>query len=75
MNHCVSLSLTNRKTSVHLHAFNSSRTALRTFTSRGDQLVICGQYVTHAGVSVDNIPFVAHLRVGAFSGLGSQPWN
>jgi hypothetical protein len=40
MNH-VSLSLTNRKYSVHLHALYSPRTALR--TTRRDQLVICGQ--------------------------------
>jgi hypothetical protein len=46
MNHYVSLSLTNRKSSVHLHALYSPRTALRTFTSRWDKLVICGQYFT-----------------------------
>jgi hypothetical protein len=34
MNHYVSLSLTNRKSSVHLHALNSPRTAL----TRRDQL-------------------------------------
>jgi hypothetical protein len=45
MNHYVSLSLTNRKSSVHLHALYSPHTALRTFTPRRDQLVICGQYV------------------------------
>jgi hypothetical protein len=44
MNHYVSLSLTKRKSSVHLHALYSPRTALRTFTPRRDQLVICGQY-------------------------------
>jgi hypothetical protein len=38
------LSLTNRKSSVHLHALYSPRTALRTFTPRRDQLVMCGQY-------------------------------
>jgi hypothetical protein len=43
MNHYVSLSLTNRKSSVHLHSLYSPRTALRTFTLRRDQLVICGQ--------------------------------
>jgi hypothetical protein len=43
MNHYVSLSLTNRKYSVHLHALYT-RTALRTFTLRRDQLLICGQY-------------------------------
>jgi hypothetical protein len=42
--HYVSLSLTNRKSSVHLRALYSPRTALRTFTLCGDQLVICGQY-------------------------------
>jgi hypothetical protein len=41
----LSLSLTNRKSSVHLHALYSPRTALWTFTPRRDQLVICGQYV------------------------------
>jgi hypothetical protein len=44
MNHYVSLSLNNRKSSVHLNALYSPRTALRTFTPRRDQLVICGQY-------------------------------
>jgi hypothetical protein len=44
MNRYVSLPLTNRKSSVHLHAMYSPRTALRTFTPRRDQLVICGQY-------------------------------
>jgi hypothetical protein len=42
MNHCVSLSLTNRKSSVHLHALYSPHTALRTLSPRRDQLVICG---------------------------------
>jgi hypothetical protein len=42
VNHYVSLSLTSRKCSVHLHALYSRRTALRTFTPRRDQLVICG---------------------------------
>jgi hypothetical protein len=37
--------LTNRKSSVHLHALYSSRTELRTFTPRRDQLVVCGQYI------------------------------
>jgi hypothetical protein len=42
MNH-VSLSLTNRECSVHLHALYSPlHSALRTFTSLRDQLVICG---------------------------------
>jgi hypothetical protein len=44
MNQYVFLSLTNRKSSVHLHALYSLRTALRTFTHRRVQLVICGQY-------------------------------
>jgi hypothetical protein len=44
MNHCVSVSLTNRKSSVHLYALYSPRTALRTFTPRRVQLVNCGQY-------------------------------
>jgi hypothetical protein len=44
MNNYVSLSLTNSKSSVHLHALYSPRIALRTFTPRRDQLVICGQY-------------------------------
>jgi hypothetical protein len=45
MNHYASLSLTSRKSSVHLHALYSPRTVLRTFTPRRDQLVICGQYI------------------------------
>jgi hypothetical protein len=45
MNHYISLSLTNRKTSFHLHALYSPRTALRTFTPRTDQLVICRHYL------------------------------
>jgi hypothetical protein len=40
----VCLTLTNRKSSVHLHALYSPRTALRTFTPRRHQLAICGQY-------------------------------
>jgi hypothetical protein len=47
MNHYVFLSLTNIKSSVHLHALchpPPPRSALRTFTPRRDQLVICGQY-------------------------------
>jgi hypothetical protein len=44
INHYVSLSLTNRKSSVHLHALYSPRTALGAFTPRRDQLMICGQY-------------------------------
>jgi hypothetical protein len=46
MNHYIFLSLTNKKSSVHLHALYSPRTALRTFTTRRDQFMICGQYVT-----------------------------
>jgi hypothetical protein len=45
MNHYVALSLTSRKSSVHLHALYSPRTALRTFTPRRDQLVIWGRYL------------------------------
>jgi hypothetical protein len=44
MNHYVSLSLTNRKSSDHLHALYFPRTVLRTFTPRRDQLVTCGRY-------------------------------
>jgi hypothetical protein len=47
MSHYVSLSLTNKKSSVHLYALYSPRTALRTFTPRRDQLVICGQQVNN----------------------------
>jgi hypothetical protein len=43
MNHYVSLSVTNRNSVVHLHALYSPHTALRTFTPRTDQLVICEQ--------------------------------
>jgi hypothetical protein len=45
MNHCVSLSLTNRKSSIRLHALYSPRTALRTLTPRRDQLVISGHHL------------------------------
>jgi hypothetical protein len=41
VNHYVFLSLTNRKSSVHLHALYPRCTALTTFTPRRDQLVIC----------------------------------
>jgi hypothetical protein len=56
MNHYVYLSLTNRKSSVHMHARYSPRTALRTFTPRRDQLVICGQYLCRyqgSGIKVE----------------------
>jgi hypothetical protein len=43
MNHYISLSLTNSKSSVHLYALFSPCNALRTFTPRRDQLVVCGQ--------------------------------
>jgi hypothetical protein len=45
MKHYVSLSLTNRKSSVHLRGLYSPQTAVRTFTPRRDQLMICGQYL------------------------------
>jgi hypothetical protein len=51
MNHYVSLSLNNRKSSVHLHALYSPRTALGRFTPGRDQLVICGRYVTEVELS------------------------
>jgi hypothetical protein len=44
INYYVPLSLTNRKSSVLLHALYAPRTALRTFIHCRDQLVICGQY-------------------------------
>jgi hypothetical protein len=44
LNYYVSLSLTNRKSSVKAHDLYSTRTALRTFTPPRDQLVLCGQY-------------------------------
>jgi hypothetical protein len=47
MNHYVPLSLTNRKSSVHLNTLYSHRTAQRTFIPRRDHLVICGQYLLH----------------------------
>jgi hypothetical protein len=46
MNHYVFLSLTNKKSSVHLHASYSPRIALGSFTPRSYQLVKCGQYST-----------------------------
>jgi hypothetical protein len=45
MNHYVILALTNRKSSVHLHALYSPRTALRMFTPRRDHLMVCLLYV------------------------------
>jgi hypothetical protein len=47
MNRYVSLSLINRKSSVHLYALNYPRTVLRTFTLRWDQPSIYGQYTIH----------------------------
>jgi hypothetical protein len=44
MNHYVTLALTNRKSSVHLHALYSPRTALRMFTPRRDHLLFCLLY-------------------------------
>jgi hypothetical protein len=45
MNHYVTLALTNRKSSVHLHALYSPRTALRMFTPRRDHLMVCLLYM------------------------------
>jgi hypothetical protein len=45
MNHYVILALTNRKSSVHLHALYSPRTALKVFTPRRDHLMVCLLYV------------------------------
>jgi hypothetical protein len=59
MNH-VSLSLTNRKFSVHLHSLNYLCTALRTFTPRRDQLVICGQCHEPGHFHIEN--FQCHLN-------------
>jgi hypothetical protein len=50
MNQYVSLSLTSRKSSFHLHALYSPRAAVRTFTPRRDLLVICGQYLSDSFV-------------------------
>jgi hypothetical protein len=44
INHYISLSLINRKSSVHLHALYSPRIALRTLTPQRDHLVMYGQY-------------------------------
>jgi hypothetical protein len=44
MNHYVTLALTNRKSSVHLHALYSPLTALRMFTPRTDHLMVCVLY-------------------------------
>jgi hypothetical protein len=44
MNHYVTLALTNMKSSVHLHALYSPRTALRIFTPRRDHLMVCLLY-------------------------------
>jgi len=45
MNHYVTLALTNTKSSVHLHALYSPRTALRMFTPRRDHLMVCLLYL------------------------------
>jgi hypothetical protein len=45
MNHYVTLALTSRKSSVHLHALYSPRTALRMFTPRRDHLQVCLLYL------------------------------
>jgi hypothetical protein len=52
MNYYVSISLTNTKSSVHLHALYSPCTALRTFKLCMDQVVICGQYRTRTFIAV-----------------------
>jgi hypothetical protein len=44
MNHYVTLALTNMKSSLHLHALYSPRTALRMFTLRRDHLMVCLLY-------------------------------
>jgi hypothetical protein len=44
MNHYVFLSLTSRKSSIHLHDLNSPSTALKTFTPRRYQFMKFGQY-------------------------------
>jgi hypothetical protein len=49
MNHYVNLALTNRKSSIHLHAFYSPRTALRMFTPRRDHLMVCLLYILCRG--------------------------
>jgi hypothetical protein len=46
MDHYVSLSLTNRKPSFHLHVLYFPRTALWTFTPSRDLMVVCGQSST-----------------------------
>jgi hypothetical protein len=45
MNHYVTLALTNRKSSIHLHDLYSPRTALRMFTPRRDHLMVCVLYI------------------------------
>jgi hypothetical protein len=44
MNHYVTLALTSRKSSVHLHALYFPRTVLRMFTPRRDHLMVCLLY-------------------------------
>jgi hypothetical protein len=63
MNHYVTLALTNRKSSVHLHAVYSPRTALRTFTPRRDHLVVCLLYVETGMQSSCFPPFLQILSV------------
>jgi hypothetical protein len=50
VNRYISLSLTSMKSSVHLHALYSPRTALR------DQLVNCGQYMP-LSLTISNFAF------------------
>jgi hypothetical protein len=49
MNHYVTLTLTNRKSSVHLHALYSPHTALRMFKPRRDHLMVCLLYKVLVG--------------------------
>jgi hypothetical protein len=55
MNHYISLSLTSRKSSVHLHALYSPHTALRTFTPHR---WTCDLWTVHSVTSQRTVIFV-----------------
>jgi hypothetical protein len=67
--HHVFLSLTTRKSSVHLYVLYFPCTALRTFTPRKDQLVISRQYLN---LFYQNIPFEHGLQD---DGGSTHLWN
>jgi len=65
MNHYVTLALTNRKFSVHLHALYSPRTALRMFTPRRDHLMVCLLYIAPHR-TYDHWPILTYEPISIF---------